>query len=109
MALERRLPETKNFTIGGTGAHPGRCGLPGHIQFLVKGLPWDGSNLVKASIHQTTAIVASLVTIYSVKPSLGFSQDRNTFFRFAGGQANSSVPVNQTPYHEINSKNEAPN
>jgi hypothetical protein len=41
----------------------GANGLPGHNSNVVKWLLWDGSNLVKAIIHQTTAIVASLVTI----------------------------------------------
>jgi hypothetical protein len=47
---------------------------------VVKWLLWDGSNLVKALLHQTTAIVASLVTIPSVNPSLGISQGSKTYF-----------------------------
>ena len=75
MALERGLPKTKNSPSAAPGRTLGVVDSLDIFNFLVKGLPWDGSNLVKASIHQTTAIVASLVTIYSVKPSLGFSQD----------------------------------
>ena len=58
----------------------GVFGLPGHIQNVVERLLWDGSNPVKDTIHQTTAIVASLVTIHSVNPSLGFSQGSKRFF-----------------------------
>ena len=50
---------------------------------MVRRLLWDGSNLVKAIIHQTTAVVASLVTIHSVNPSLGFSQGSKRIFSFS--------------------------
>jgi hypothetical protein len=56
----------------------------------LSGLLWDGSNLVKALLHQTTAIVASLVTIPSVNPSLRVSQGSKRIFSFNGWQ---SVPL----------------
>ena len=56
------------------------------ISILVKWLLWDGNNLVKELIHQTTAIVASLVTIHSVNPSLSFSQGSKRFFSFVRGK-----------------------
>ncbi len=60
---------------------------------LVKRLLWDGSNLVKALIHQTTAIVASLVTIHSVNPSLGFSQGSKRIFSFPGGSSKNKSAI----------------
>jgi hypothetical protein len=65
---------------------------------LVKWPLWDGSNLVKALIHQTTAIVASLVTIHSVNLSLSFSQGSKRIFSFAPGRAGGkkagdSIPI----------------
>src|ERR1700760_3651413 len=53
----------------------------------LSGLLWDGSNLVKALLHQTTAIVASLVMIPSVNPSLAFSQGSKRIFSFHGQQS----------------------
>jgi hypothetical protein len=53
---------------------------------VVKWLLWDGSNLVKALLHQTTAIVASLVTPHSVNPSLRISQGSKRIFSFRAAE-----------------------
>jgi hypothetical protein len=47
----------------------------------LSGYRWDGSNLVKALIHQTTAIVASLVTRHRLIRLYHFRKDRKGFFR----------------------------
>jgi hypothetical protein len=67
--------------------------LPGHISNVVKWLLWDGSNLVKALLHQTTAIVASLATIPSVNPSLGISQGSKRNFSFPRSANRSAVSL----------------
>jgi hypothetical protein len=41
---------------------------------------WEASNLVKAIIHQTTAILASLVTISGLIRLSILRKDRNAFF-----------------------------
>src|ERR1700737_5282456 len=49
--------------------------------FVVKQSLWEVSNLVKAIIHQTTAILASLVTISRLIRLSLLRKDRNAFFR----------------------------
>ena len=55
------------------------------FQMWLSGYRWDGSNLVKALIHQTTANVASLVTIHRLICLYDFRKDRKGFFRSVWG------------------------
>jgi hypothetical protein len=84
--------QSRHRTSAARGHTLGVNGLPGHISNLVKWPLWDGSNLVKALIHQTTAIVASLVTIHSVNLSLSFSQGSKRIFSFGRGTLEERKP-----------------